>query len=75
MYSFTEGDRVWVSPEWDHDEQKIGYLKRVLPNGNALAAFAQWSEIMFSPDGFSLAGFYRIVRHVSKEELDLTRRI
>ena len=75
MYSFTEGDRVWVQATWNHEESRMGAVTGVSPNGTATITFGQWSMILMKSDGFSIGGAFRIDRHIPKEELDLTRRI
>lgn len=75
MYSFTVGDRVWAAAEWAPDEVKMGSVREVSENGNAIINFALWSELGFKPDGFSYMACFRIIKHIPKEELDLTRRI
>lgn len=74
MYAFTEGDRVWIEAEWSHEESHVGHIKHVYPNGDAILMFDQWSGIVIRQDGFSPSGFFRITKHVSKSDLDATRR-
>lgn len=75
MYSFTEGDRVWVKSVWPDEQEKMGHVVKVKPDGSAVVKYSQWSGIVLHQDGFSSGGTFRLIRQVTKQELDLSRRI